>query len=184
MGTNSVSRCEGPNLILRLIEPRDAEYLYALRTDPKRNRHLSSVTGTSEDQRRWIESYKAREARHEELYYIVERLDGQSCGTVRLYEIGEEDFAWGSWILDDNKPRLAALESAVLSFGIGFHKLGLARALIDVRIGNHHAESFYRRFGMTEINRTEQDIYFEYPASRYDADLAGHMDILNRNTST
>ncbi len=179
-GTSSVSRSVGPNLILRLIEPQDAEYLHALRTNPDINAHLSAVTGTAGDQRRWIENYKTREAKGEELYYIAERLDGQACGTVRLYEIGAQEFTWGSWILDANKPALAALESAVLSFGIGFHTLGLSRALIEVRVGNRHAEAFYRRLGMTEIDRTEQDIYFDYHASRYDADLAGYMSILKR----
>lgn len=182
ISTNSVSRCEGPNLALRLIQPEDAEYVYALRTDPEFGSNLSAVTGTVDDQRRWIDSYKTREAKSDEFYYIVERRDGQVCGTVRLYDIGVQEFTWGSWILDRKKPRLAALESAVLSFGVGFHGLGLARALVDVRAGNHHAQAFYRRFGMSEIKRTEQDIYFEYSAIQYAADLAGYLKIFKGKT--
>ena len=62
MVPENLARVEGPNLTLRLIRPADADYVHALRTDPAYNRHLSEVRGTAEDQRRWIEAYKAREA--------------------------------------------------------------------------------------------------------------------------
>ena len=117
---SAVAQIEGPNLRLRLIEQSDAAYVHGLRTDARYNTHLSEVTGTAEDQRQWIERYKSREAKLEELYYVIERKDGVRCGVVRLYDIQADCFTWGSWILDENKPRKAALESAVLSFGLGF----------------------------------------------------------------
>lgn len=82
------------------------------------------MPGTAEYQRRWIEAYKTCEAAGTEFYYIIELHDGTSCGTVRLYDIGTDIFTWGSWILDHNKPHKAALQSAVLSFGAGFHGVG------------------------------------------------------------
>ena len=94
----------GIRIRLRLIEPDDAEYVYALRTDPAYNRHLSEIRGTVEEQRRWIVDYQTREAEGREFYYIIERKDGRRCGLVRLYDIGQESFTWGSWILDANKP--------------------------------------------------------------------------------
>jgi len=170
----------GPHLQLRLITPEDAAYVHGLRTHPVYARHLSPVQGTAEDQRRWIEAYKAREAAGQEAYYIITRLDGTRCGTVRLYDIEADRFTWGSWILDAGKPPKAALESAVLSFGAGFALPGRETALVDVRIGNTHAEAFYRRLGMTETHRTGQDIYFEYSKSHYDADRQGYLDLLAR----
>lgn len=169
---------DGPNLRLRLIGPEDAAYVFALRTDSTYNRHLSAVSGSVLDQCRWIEAYKSREAAGLEYYFIVERLDGMRCGTVRLYDIGAGSFTWGSWILDHNKPRKAALESAVLSFGFGFFSLEKKIARVDVRIGNAHAEALYRRLGMTETHRTDLDIFFEYPRSRFEADRAGYLAIL------
>jgi RimJ/RimL family protein N-acetyltransferase len=178
MVSQNISRVEGPSLSLRLIRPEDAEYVHTLRTDPTYNTHLSEVHGTSEDQRRWIENYKTREANLRELYYVIERKDGIRCGLVRLYDIGADSFTWGSWILDQNKTRKAALESAVLSFGVGFDGLGLSFAHVDVRIGNEHAEAFYRRLGMNEIRRDMQDIYFTYSCSRFEADRGGYLAIL------
>lgn len=176
----NLAQVEGPNLTLRLIRPEDADYVYALRTDPAYNRHLSEVRGTAEDQRRWIEGYKVREANLRELYYVIARKDGTRCGLVRLYDIGADSFTWGSWILDHNKTRKAALESAVLSFGIGFDGLGLTQALVDVRIGNAHALAFYQRLGMDELRRDDHDIYLAYPRSRFNADRAGYGTILEQ----
>lgn len=172
-----ISRVSGPNLVLRLIVPEDAEYVYGLRTDPAYNLHLSEVEGGADDQRRWIEAYKAREASREQLYYVIERHDGVRCGLVRLYDINAESFAWGSWILDANKPRKAALESAVLSFGVGFERLGLAEALVDARFGNERALAIYRRLGMIELRRDDQNIYFRYERARFVADRAQYMAI-------
>lgn len=174
-----LARIAGPGLVLRLIEPEDAGYVHGLRTDPAYNRHLSEVRGTAEDQRRWIEDYKAREAEMRELYYVIERKDGIRCGLVRLYDIDDDSFTWGSWILDTNKPAKAALESAVLSMGVGFERLGKSLAHIDVRQDNARAVAFYRRFGMTEANRDAVNLYFEYPQSRYQADIDRYQEILN-----
>ncbi|PTE19706.1 N-acetyltransferase [Cereibacter changlensis JA139] len=181
MDAGALRLIRGINLNLRLVEPEDAAYIYALRRDPAYNAHLSEVSGPAEDQRRWIESYKAREADGLEYYYMIERKDGQRCGVVRLYDIKNSRFTWGSWILDHNKPRRAALESAVLSFGVGFHILGLNEANVEVQVDNTHAESFYRRLGMAETHRTTQNIHFVYSRARFDTDKANHLYILEQD---
>lgn len=177
----SIERVDGLNLSLRLIQPEDAEYVHGLRTDSVYNRHLSEVSGTVETQRQWIEGYKVREADGHELYYVIERKDGTRCGLVRLYDLQLRRFTWGSWILDENKPPKAALESAVLSLGVGFDTLGCDLAHVDVRMDNTHAEAFYRRFGMNETHRTAQDIYFEYPRARFEADRPNYLGILSEH---
>ena len=176
----SLRRIDGIQVSLRLVQPEDAAYIHGLRTDPNYNVHLSAVTGTVEDQRNWIKAYKAREVAGTEYYFVIERTDGMRCGVVRLYDITSDQFTWGSWILDHNKPCKAALESAVLSFGVGFDTLGLDVANVDVRVENTHAEAFYRRLAMSEIRRTEQDIFFEYTRARFDADKSAYRSILEQ----
>ncbi|WP_367647285.1 GNAT family N-acetyltransferase [Ruegeria arenilitoris] len=178
MTKSPVAQVAGPNLRLRLITPADAPYVHALRTNPHYNRHLSPVTGTVADQRKWIEGYKAEEAQCRQLYYVIERHDSTRCGLVRLYNIEKDQFTWGSWILDANKPRKAALESAVLSFGIGFDHLDLGIAKVDVRVENTHAEAFYRRLGMIETNRTAQDIFFDYPRNLFEESRVTYLQLL------
>jgi len=175
---SALARVEGPNLALRLIEPEDAGYVHGLRIDPAYNQHLSEVQGTAEDQRRWIETYKTREAEGREFYYIIERKDGVRCGLVRLYNIDAESFTWGSWILDAAKPSKAALESAFLIYQIAFDLLELSNAQFDVRCENENTLAFHRRFGATETHKTQTDIYFIYPRTRYEADRDGYMAVL------
>jgi len=177
---SSITQFEGPNLILRLIQPEDAAYVHSLRSNPAYNTHLSTVTGTVDNQRTWIENYKSREAQGQEFYYVIERKDGTRCGLVRLYDIEAESFTWGSWILDENKPRKAALESAVLSFGIGFDVMERAVANVDVRLENKHATSFYERLGMTETHQIEGQIFFTYLRARFDADKEAYYSILEQ----
>jgi hypothetical protein len=97
---------------------------------------------------------------------------------VRIYDIEDDRFTWGSWILDANKPSKAALESAVLVYQIGFHQLGLERSVFDVRRENGHTLEFHRRFGASEIGKDELNIYFEYLRARYDADQETHLAAL------
>ena len=175
---SSIARVEGPSLTLRLIQPEDAAYVHSLRNNPAYNTHLSTVTGTVNDQRTWIKDYKSREAHGEEFYYVIERKDGTRCGLVRLYDIKAESFTWGSWILDEKKPRKAALESAVLIYTIGFDGLACDRAVFDVSNDNIHTLAFHRRFGALETGHDELNTYFEYPRARFEKDKMAHFSIL------
>ena len=127
----------------------------------------------------WIRSYKSREAGGQEAYYLVCRLDdGSPCGSVRLYDFEPNRFTWGSWILDSNKPAKAALESAVLSFGIGFERTGIATALIEVRKSNTHAIAFYQRFGMLQTAQNTDHLYFEYSKQAHVSSRTAHLETL------
>lgn len=172
----SMERLEGPHLALRLIQPTDAQYVHGLRIDPAYNRHLSEVRGTAEDQRRWIEAYKTREAAGQEYYYVIERRDDATrCGVVRLYDIKADHFTWGSWILDANKPSKAALESAVLIYDLGFSVMKMAYAAFDVRRENKRTLEFHRRFGAQETSANAEDIFFIYSRETFLRDRATHL---------
>jgi RimJ/RimL family protein N-acetyltransferase len=169
---------EGVGLCLRPVQIGDAAYIHGLRVNPAYNRHLSQVTGTVADQRAWIERYKAREAAGGEVYYLITRKDGVPCGTVRLYDIAGSRFTWGSWILDQNKPPKAALESALRVYEIGFHRLGCATSAFDVRRDNARTLAFHRRFGARQTGEDDENIYFHYTRDRFEADRAGYLSLL------
>lgn len=181
VSAQAMQAIEGYQLRLRLVGPADAAYIHGLRTDHRYNAHLSPVTGNVADQRAWIEHYKERETAGTEYYYIIERRDnGTPCGVVRLYDIEPDRFTWGSWILDENKPVKAALESAMLSFKLGFEGLGATLASIDVRKDNAHAIAFYRRFGMTETGEDAENYYFEYRGSSLGRDERQYRTVLQQ----
>lgn len=176
---SDLARIQGVTLLLRLIMPGDAAYVHNLRGNAAYNRHLSAVTGTADDQRMWIERYKHREAAGQEFYYVIERLDAVPCGLVRLYDIAADQLTWGSWVLDQNKTRKAALESMVLSFQVAFVLLDKQRAIVDVHRGNDRAESLYRRLGMEEVGASGDSISFVYSRTRFLTDRDRHMSLLS-----
>lgn len=148
---------------LRLVEPKDAEFIYSLRTDEKYNRYLSPVSGDAESQRAWIKEYKHRERANKEFYFIIERMDsGKPCGTVRLYDFRGDSFCWGSWILvEEDKTRTAALESCLMVYDYAFNVLGCRRSHFDVRKENTKVVNYHENMGAVRTGEDDQDIFFE-----------------------
>ena len=110
---------------------------------------------------------------------MIERKDGTRCGLVRLYDIEAESFTWGSWILDENKPPRAALESAVLIYDVGFDGLGCSCAVFDVRSDNTHTLAFHRRLGAHEVASDELNVFFNYTREQFDTGRTHHLKQLN-----
>lgn len=174
-----IARIPGVRVDLRPVGVEDAAYIHGLRTAPAFNAHLSPVSGTVDDQASWIVSYKEREAAGEELYFIIERKDGRPCGTVRLYEITADRFTWGSWILDEGKPSKAALDSAMLVYRMAFERLGLSRAVFDVRRDNVHTLAFHDRFGATRVKDDDLNVYYVYEKEVFERSTPAFLDALS-----
>lgn len=160
---------------LRLVEERDAEFLWGLRVDPTISRYLSTVTGDSQQQLNWIRTYKERERSEKEFYFIImNETTNTDCGCVRVYNISEDSFTWGSWILTSDKPAKGALSSACLVYKFAFEGLRLKTAKFDVMKGNVHTIAFHRRFGATEIGEDDTNVYFSLSAEDFQHLLVRH----------
>ncbi|ELJ8486937.1 GNAT family N-acetyltransferase [Vibrio cholerae] len=152
---------EAKTVRLRLVTEQDAEFILQLRLDDKYNQFLSSVTPDLRSQKDWIRKYKDDEQSKKQFYFIIERLDGTPCGTVRIYDLRDESFCWGSWILNENKTRYAALESAFLVYKFGFEQLGYQKSHFDVMKGNQKVISFHKKMGAVEVSSDDENYYFE-----------------------
>ena len=146
---------------LRLIEEQDAEFVLKLRLDDRYNQFLSSVNPSVEAQKEWIKKYKNDESEGIQYYFIIERHDGVPCGTVRIYDLKDDSFCWGSWILNEDKTRYAALESAFLVYKFAFDHLKFKKSHFDVRKGNDRVISFHEKMGAARTGETELDLLFE-----------------------
>lgn len=163
-------RLESETIFLRPVELTDAEFIYGLRTDRTYNKYLSAVDDDVEKQRRWLEQYKLKEARGQEYYFIICRKpDGKPVGTVRVYDFRENEnsFCWGSWILNQDKPRYAALECAVLIYDFAFDRLGYDRCHMDIRKENLKVIDFHKRFGVRIVGETPLDLIGHYFVEDY-----------------
>jgi len=145
----------------RLIDEEDAEFVLSLRLDPRYNSFLSQVGADLDSQKKWIHSYKKDEKQGVQYYFIIEKLDGTRCGTVRLYDFKNESFCWGSWILNEDKTQYSALESAFLVYKIGFEELNFKKCHFDVRKGNQQVISFHEKLGASRTGEDNDNLYFE-----------------------
>ncbi len=69
------------------------------------------------------------------------------CCAVQLYDLQDDSFTWGSWMLDGNKSRKAALRSAALFCIAAFERIKLTRAVVDVHTANRYTPVFHRLDG-------------------------------------
>lgn len=145
---------------MRLVEENDAEFILALRLDEHYGKYLSSTDASVSKQREWIRRYKQGEQAGIQYYFIIERLDGVRCGTVRVYDLREDSFCWGSWILNQDKTRYAAVESAFLVYQFGFEVLGFAQSHFDVMKDNKRVIAFHQKMGAEIVGEDEKNLYF------------------------
>lgn len=147
-------------LKFRLVEEDDAPFILELRTDHRYNKYLSTVIPDLDKQKEWLHDYKQREQKGQEYYFIITDKIDQNIGTVRLYDFLKESFCWGSWILNEKKPRLGALESAMLVYKIGFDLLDFQQSHFDVMCENIRVIEFHKKFGAEIVSTDEQNVYF------------------------
>lgn len=146
---------------MRLIEESDAEFVLKLRLDEKYNTFLSAVKPDLQAQIDWIREYKKDEKAKKQFYFIIERLDGTPCGTYRVYDLKEDSFTLGSWILNEDKTRYAAIESSILIAKFGFEELGYKKCHLQTMKNNTKLLTFYQGAGAIKIGEDESSYHFE-----------------------
>jgi RimJ/RimL family protein N-acetyltransferase len=169
------------SIYFRYVETSDAAFINSLRADEQYNKYLSHVDDDISKQEQWIRQYKTREAAGEEFYFIIHRFDDVPIGTVRVYDfIGDKDsFSWGSWILNTNKTRYAALESAVLIYDFAFDELKFKRCHMNIRKGNSKVIDFHKNFGVKIVAETEEDFIGHFFAEDYKQTRPGIKKIID-----
>ncbi|WP_114634237.1 GNAT family N-acetyltransferase [Vibrio splendidus] len=161
----------GKTIYIELATLDDAEFILSLRNNSELNKHLSKTSADISSQRQWLSDYKKREDEKKEYYFIINRLDGVPIGTVRLYDFLNErnSFCWGSWILNIDKTRTSAIESALLVYEFAFKHLDFENCHFDVRKDNKSVIRFHEKLGAKIVSETEFDYYFEYSKPCYNA---------------
>ena len=155
------ARCiRGKTLVLRNANVADAAFILSLRTNPQKSRHLSKVSDDLDAQVTWLISYEERDT---EAYFIIEDVHGIPLGTVRIYDAQDDSFCWGSWILLENAPSSAAIESALMVYAYALESLGFQHAHFQVQKANERVWRFHERFGAERIDENEEQ--YEYRLS-------------------
>lgn len=139
----------------------DASFILSLRMDSEKSRYLSRVSADIAEQRAWLARYEQSD---DQAYFIIE-YQCEAIGTVRLYDPQGESVCWGSWILSNNRPSYAAIESALMVYSYAVDHLGFKASHFDVRKGNERVWKFHERFGAVRVGENELDYLYVIDAS-------------------
>lgn len=115
-------------LTYRMVNEDDAAFIVALRTDPIKSRYIGSTDDSVESQKKWIRSYKERERKGTD-YYFIFYFGTIPAGVTRLYEIEDNHFIHGSWVFANNVPPFCSLAAAVIAREIAYDTLGLVEEI-------------------------------------------------------
>jgi hypothetical protein len=149
-------RVEGRRLRFREAAAGDAPFILQLRLDPSYGRHLSPTADDPGAQQAYIERCRIDP---KQIYFVIERLDGRPVGTVRLYDVRGGSFGWGSWILTDEKPAYAAIETTLLVFHYAF-ACGFTASHGEVRKTNQAVWRFHEHYGGIRIGEDAGNYHY------------------------
>jgi RimJ/RimL family protein N-acetyltransferase len=147
-------------VFLRLVEESDAEFILALRTNPKLKTFISSTSPNLSDQIKWIQEYRKKQSQGLEYYYISQDQNGNKYGTIRLSNIDERSFELGSWVFMNNSPFGIAVKTHMIALEIGFELLKADNCKIRVGKKNKGVLRYIEEFNPFISSEDEFDIYF------------------------
>jgi len=151
------AKVKGKTLEFRDAGIDDAEFILKLRTDIQKSQYLSPVSPDLQKQQAWLKQYASSDS---QAYFIIEH-HGAPVGTVRLYDPQGTSFCWGSWILINERPRQAAMESALMVYAYAVDHLGFQAAHFDVRKANERVWQFHERFGAIRVDENDTDYFYK-----------------------
>lgn len=146
----------GKSLRFRQAEPQDAAFVLSLRLDETKNQHISATDPDVERQSNWI---RTSQTDPRQSYFVIEDIDRNSIGTVRLYDPIGTSFCWGSWILGDRKPPSAAIESTLMVYAYGLF-CGFDQSHFDVRQENTKVWQYHERMGAVRVREDAPDYFY------------------------
>ncbi len=150
---------KGRRTALERVNIGDAEFIHKLRTDVEKSRYLNPTLGTVDDQRRYIAQIQKDDS---QAYYKIVVHGAQRVGVLRIYDIRQESFSWGSWIVQDDRPKYTALESAFAVYAIGFDYMKFESCHFEVRRENLKVCAFHEKLGAEMYEESENDIFYNF----------------------
>jgi len=160
----NVDALNGKFVRLREVETSDAEFILSLRCDPEKSRFLHKTENNLVKQIEYIEEYKTFD---NEWYFIIENTNGQALGTYRIYDLKEDSFCIGSWLMSNESNINQVIEGEFLARSFGFDVLGFNKLHFDVRKQNKKVVTFHKNMGAMIVAENEIDYFFECTKEDY-----------------
>lgn len=156
--THDFKPIEGKYVNLREVEIDDAAFILSLRCDEKKARFLHKTENNLEKQIEYLKRYKTLD---NEWYFIIENKQHEPLGTTRMYDVHDNQFTSGSWLMKDGTLPEETLEGVLLGGHMSYEILGFEKDCFDVRKGNKKVIRFHKMRGAELIGESEIDYFFE-----------------------
>ena len=168
----------GKYVNIREVEVQDAEFILSLRCNENKARFINKTDNDIAKQKQYIKRYKTL---NDEYYFIVTDKKHSSIGTIRMYELGNNDFVSGSWLMVKESSAEQVLEGNFLMLNFAYYALNYRKFRFDVRVENKKVAAFHQIMGATVVSKSELDYFFEADLATYLANLA---KLLNADSTT
>lgn len=165
----NISKVTGKTISLRPAEVSDYIFIHNLRKSVTRPEFLSDIPDDPLFQKQWLEKYKQRELDGQEMYFVIQKIDtNEPIGTIRAYspDWQEKRISCGSWVLNENKPRTAAIETIMLLSKV-FMTNGINHIIVDAVKEHKSALRFIRKISNRFFSEDETNLYYEIDVSYF-----------------
>lgn len=159
------------NLQVRFVQEEDAEFITKLRTDARLSRFIHQTDNDIEVQKKWIRSYKEREALGTDYYFMYLQND-ERLGVNRLYDITENEFTGGSFVFKPKCPIECPIFATLISFDIAFNLLDKKVANGDIRLGNKKVIKFHKLLNVEFTTQDELNQYYVYSRDTFNKQVS------------
>lgn len=154
----------GKYVNLREVEIDDAEFILSLRCNAKKSRFLNKTKNDVKMQIQYIRHYQTL---NDEYYFIIIDKNLTPLGTIRIYDMKEDSFVSGSWLMVDNALNEQILEGNYLMLNFAYNALNYHKFRFDVRKENKKVINFHQAMGAKIVNESDIDFFFESSISTY-----------------
>lgn len=154
----------GKYVNLREVEIDDAEFILSLRCNAKKSRFLNKTKNDLKSQIQYIRHYQTLD---DEYYFIIIDKNLTPLGTIRIYDMKQDSFVSGSWLMIDNASSEQILEGNYLMLHFAYKVLKYKKFCFDVRKENKKVINFHQAMGAKIINENDMDFFFESSLSLY-----------------
>ena len=172
VNTSDNALMEGLHTKIRLVRTTDAEFILSLRCNDKKSKYLHKTEFDINKQTQYIKNCLNRD---DEWYFIITRKNDEPIGTYRIYDLRENSFCIGSWLMIDDCSPMEVLEGEYLVKMFAFEKTGFKNFHFDVRKGNKKVIRYHKIMGAKQVGETELDYLFECTKEAYMAAIRKYL---------
>lgn len=154
----------GKYINLREINMNDATFVLSLRCDPEKSKYLNKTDYALKKQEDYIRRYETLD---KEWYFIIENKTGKKLGTYRVYDLRQESFCIGSWLMINGCTIEEVIEGDYMLRMFGFEQTKLDKIHFDVRKDNKKVINYHKLVGGRIVSEDDKNYFFTCSKSDY-----------------